>query len=204
MMADIDFSLIKLQLIIFILSLLFCVAIVLGANSYYQSEIQIKRSMEQSFQDVKDKLDKRLEGNAIFMKIKHKLHELNGFSYAWSDKLGWMEVLQREGERHGLPSMTFNISARMPDQQFGQQLIEDRVYKTKVEINAGLVHGAQLLDVVESLKNADLGMFSVEQCALEKNRAKFQVNKANVLAQCLIEWYEIDDPVDAMMPEGMF
>ncbi len=192
MVANIDFSLIKAQIFIFMSVVCFVCIVVLGVNGWYSTAKTELDEMQSALNNASQKLTHRVEGNTIYRQLHSQFKFLHGFSFAKPDKLRWMEKIQAQGEALSLPSMTYNIKARELDQRFGSQLSEHAVFKTQIELQAGLVHGVQLLHVIDGLKKSGLGMFSVEQCALSQNRSKFQVAMPNVMAQCIIEWYEID------------
>ncbi len=193
---SIDFSIIKIAVLFFIISL---IAAVLCANAIDmmvdESEDELF-SITQSLNLNRDKLNKRLDAISLDNKIHHKYSDLYGFSYAKPDKLRWLEQVKLQAEFLNIPSMAYNIKARQLSEQFSSTLTGDFVvYMTEIDLQLGLLHEPQLLQLFDRLKQAELGVFSVENCLMALNgdiTNEFKPAKANITGQCLIQWYEID------------
>lgn len=203
-LKKIEFSIIKTSVLIFIASVIFVLISFYGIDSIILGAKHEFSAISQTVYTTTDKLHKRLESNSIYQKMHKNYTQLYGFSYAKPDKLRWLEQLKKQAEELKLPSMTYNIKARHLDDQYSRQLSSDLAfYTTEIEFQAGLVHETQLLQLIDLLRQSDLGVFSVEHCALSINGQgiQFAAHKANLASLCMIEWYEIDHkPVDQFSP----
>ena len=191
----IDYSLLKIQLIIFLASAVCTGILAFWANGIIGNTNQAFSQIEQKVSSTSEQLHHRLEGIEIYNNIHQQYLALYGADYQKPDKLHWMEQLQKQAEQLQLTSLTYNIKARTEDQALGSALTEDfTVFSTAIEFKAGLVHDAELLQFIDRLKSVGLDQFSVEQCqlALVQQQAVFLSGKANISAQCLLEWYEIE------------
>ncbi|MFK5948758.1 MAG: hypothetical protein QM500_08330 [Methylococcales bacterium] len=204
-MDNIDYALIKTPIIIFIASLLFALLGFMGVNTIHSAAKQEILLIKSAVSTVSEKLEIRLQGIKLYQQLHTKYSDLTGFSFSKPDKLRWMERINSQGEKLQLPSMTYNIKARHINYNYANTLSGDfTVFSTAIDMQMGLVHEEQLLQLFQGLNNAGLGLFSVEHCAMAINGGKthFTPNKTNITAQCLIEWYEIDKrPTDAFDDE---
>lgn len=197
-MDKIDFSLIKTPCLIFLCSIVFAIISNLGILLVNNHEDQHIVSMSQSNDTIHARLEKKLKATELYQQWNQYFPNLSTFSFQKSDKLHWLENIQRQAKILNLPSITYNIKAQNIDDKFSQDIDgESSIFSTEIEIRAGLVHEAQLIDFIDQLKHSDLGTFSVEKCLLIVNgeTKQFYADRANVTAQCLIKWYTLDKKI---------
>lgn len=211
-LVSIDFFLIRKNLVVFLVLLALSAGIIYLTDSWLEDSERDYKKEQDAIQAAREKLHTRQQALRVFEQIKPELSVLSGFSYDKADKLKWLEYIQRLSEQLQLPMMTYQIKARKEDDVLSDALqgTDETVYVTAIEFQAGLVYDEQLLQLLDGLKRADLGLFSVEQCelALQAKTAEFKPRQTNLTANCMLAWYEVDKkaPMDDMyggMPGDM-
>lgn len=192
----IDFSIIKIQVLMFIVFLVILVLSIIGVDHVVEeSKVELSR-INESLNVTRNSLNIRNEAISLDKKMHHQYANLYGFSYSQPDKLKWLEQIQQQAEFLQLPSMTYNIKARQVSEKFSSTLTSQyAVYETEIELQLGLLHESQQLEYFERLKHVGLGIFSVQSCEMAVNSGsneQFKPATANVTAQCLIDWYQVD------------
>lgn len=193
--GQLDFTLLKRPLIIFSLVLVIIVSSVITINLMV-SEINLEiTEISQTLDSVNSQLYQRQADINLYNNNHQKYSKLSGFSYHQADKLRWLEQIQKQAKSLDLPSMTYNIKARQTAEKFNDLITGDyAVFTTEIDLQLGLVHEGQLLQLVDNLRKSDLGVFSIEACSIVSNgnNEQYQTGRANITVNCSIKWYEID------------
>ncbi len=189
-----DFSRLKNHLLLFMLTLVFSVGLM--AFGYYlknQARQDLKQ-IESALAAERARLYERQDAVRLFRKIRTDLYRLTRFSLAPVDKLKWLETLQGLAGKLRLPALDYQIKARQVETTLSQMLSMGDwvVYVTPVTFKAGLVYDEQLLMLLDGLRQADLGVFSVERCQFKRlEKTAFAAGKANLDADCTLSWYSL-------------
>lgn len=194
-LPGIEFVLIRKQLILFGFAVLTMMILTLWAMRTLDQVKNSETRVTQQISKFSEKLQKRLKGNTIYETLQHKYRRLFPESNLKPDKLRWMEQLQEKAESLKLPSLTYNIKAKRQGLSGGAVMDGDfSVFVTEIELQAGLAHDGELLQLIQLLKEASLGQFSVEECSMSANRGDEQPKpgQVNIIAQCTLEWYQIE------------
>ncbi len=101
------------------------------------------------------------------------------------DRLAWMETVVPMGHAVGLVKMRYTLS---PSRQMWREG-DFGVRSVAVDLEMGLVHGKQLLDLSNALER--LGPFSWESCKIERQPGPSRPGARNLGAICRLEWLAI-------------
>lgn len=204
-MPVLDWSLLKKPLLI----LAACCVIALGLAMAVETQsaaTDLKRNqIRQAFNLESEKLKNRREGVRIYKNVQAEFRIWYGERAIKSDKLSWMEQLQLQAENLILPAMAYSIKARQPNKINATLTGGVSVYSTPIELQAGLVHEGQLLSLFKELKEAGLGLFSIDYCklALIEGHTVFKPAVVNINSTCILNWHEVLRSSDVTDSEAM-
>lgn len=108
-------------------------------------------------------------------------------------RLAWVQAARQAQQDLGLPYLRYTTG---PQRLFHAPWLDsgnrEPVQVSTMEIQAGLVHEQQLLQLLDQLQRAT-GLMQVRGCALERLAADAapQPGKANVAATCQLGWFAI-------------
>lgn len=190
-----DWSLLRLPIIIFSMTLLVAVAIVAGSH-YYLKAVEQEFSRNQAhFRSISSQYLQVDEEEELIRQYYPAFIDLYKQGLVGKEKrLDWLEALQAVSDVLKIPSLRYEIASqeRVPD-----ALPIDaggfHIYQSTMNINLDMLHEADLIRFLKRIDRAAKGLFSVSSCNLNrKNRQiAIEAGQVNVSADCNLDWYSI-------------
>lgn len=113
-------------------------------------------------------------------------------------RLSWIEGLRLTNQVLKLPTLTYNL---LPQESFQRPGLTVRgkiaVKSSPMELTMGLLHEADLFEVLAGLRQSINKLFTVDSCQLVRMRkitTALATQKANLQTNCVIRWITINDP----------
>lgn len=190
-----DWSILRLPLIIFTTVCLVAVSIV-SVSHYYRQEME--REFDRYQADFRSISSQYLHVDEEEMLIREYYPEFIGLYkeglIGKERRLDWIESLQAISEILEIPSLRYEISSQAP---LTAHLPIDsgrfNIYQSVMKINLDMLHEVDLVRFLDRINKAAQGFYSVSSCNLtRKNRdIDLQSEQANVAAECNLNWYSI-------------
>lgn len=192
---SLDWSVIKLPIILFILVTLFSVGTVSPSYFFKENTLQEYRKQKQRFIVISQQyltIDKDKEMIKQYYPEFIKLYDKGVVGH--EQRLNWLETLRMSSERIGLPDLTYDISRQdeyVPE--FNIDLGNFALYESTMNLNIGLLHEGDLLSLIADLNKHAKGMFAVKKCDfLRPNETLIEMpDAANIKANCELQWFNI-------------
>ena len=115
--------------------------------------------------------------------------------YQSEDRLYWIDMLQAVRNKHKVPSINFSFSKQKP-YDYKDGVINHRGLKiavTDVKVSMKLMHEAELISVLNDIKNIKSSIHLLNSCELKRlNNSKgisIDQSVANIDAVCHIKWF---------------
>ncbi len=115
-------------------------------------------------------------------------------------RLNWTETLQNAAGRLKLPGLSYSIEPRREaSPSFPLTKGSFNLYASDLRLKAGLLHEADLPDLLYEIETHGSGLFSVSGCRLSvaANLTTQDPRRALVDAECLLRWYTIGQDRDS-------
>ena len=109
-------------------------------------------------------------------------------------RLSWLETLRQAGDAIKLPELNYKLEAQRPaTPDFTVALSRYSLYVSPMNLKLGLLHEGDLLALFQALDRDALGQYSVRSCNLQRrNAASGGLHTANVVADCVLDWWTIN------------
>jgi hypothetical protein len=122
------------------------------------------------------------------------------------ERLAWAQGLRDAATGLGLPYLRYTVAPRQAFQpDWLMTGAEAPVTATLMELQAGLVHEGDLLALLDWLRTAVPGHFTVTGCSLERvgGEGPPEPDRANIAGACQLRWHSIAaGPVDSLAMAG--
>jgi hypothetical protein len=110
-------------------------------------------------------------------------------------RLSWIESLRSAGAVIKIPELNYKLDAQReiaPD--FYLALGSYGVYVSAMNLSLGLLHEGDLLRLFAALERDAQGQYTVKDCDLRLTSGEFTIDstRANIHAECTLEWLTID------------
>ena len=196
--SDIDWSILKLSIIVFCI----CILLVSGlvASAYYfnvtmEKEYNRNKSMFQSisrrYLDIDQEEQLLLDYYPRFVKL------YNDGVLGRERRLNWIEALRQSGESVKIPSMTYSIESQAEFKP-AYDVKHDgfRLYTSRMELMLGLFHEGDIFRLLNELNQKAKGLFTVNVCSFNKTGQSilFEKGKVNINSTCTLQWITINLP----------
>ncbi len=192
---DIDWSILRGALIIFLISLLIGTSLVAG-SWYFKEEMLAKYNRNKwQFQAVSRQYLAVDEEERL---IREYYPEFSTFFergiIGREQRLNWIESLRASGDRIKLPSVKYTISSQ--DTYSPGFLVSSgnfKLYASSMKLSLSLLHEGDLLRLLDDLDRYALGTYSVSKCRFKRLTQVIQRNatKGNISADCDLLWFNI-------------
>ncbi|TBV83331.1 MAG: hypothetical protein EYX74_00725 [Desulfobulbaceae bacterium] len=109
-------------------------------------------------------------------------------------RLEWMEQLQKQTQKLNLPKITFSLEAYAPFSLPEVAKITAPLTVSRMRLEMRLFHEGDLFALLAGLRQADIGLFWVQSCALKRDPLPEDgiIIKAPVTADCELWWLVVD------------
>jgi Ni,Fe-hydrogenase maturation factor len=192
---DLDWSVIKLHSIIFVLVLLLSAGLIFGSWTFKEDMLHEYKRNKARFTSISQKYlavdeDERIirqyypEFIALYKKgIVGREHRLN-----------WIEILRASSERIKLPGLTYGVSPQEKyDPGFNINLGKFALYSSTMKLNISMLHEGDLSNLIKDLNEHAEGMFTITECTFKRSgKTLIQRRDAtNIRADCELQWLNI-------------
>lgn len=105
-------------------------------------------------------------------------------------RINWVDALRSVNRSLKLYGIDYQIDAQKPFQGGADVPGEFRVYQSDMLLHFGLLHENDLLNFFDQLRQTQVGLFQIRQCALQRIPAS-NINfgmQPNLEAECTLRW----------------
>ena len=194
--SKLDLSVLRGALGVFAICVLVA-GILLGASYYFREEMAAEFNTNQlRFRDVSRKYLSVDEEERIIEQYLPEFQQLYDDGVLGREKrLSWLEVLKAAGAKVQLPQLGYEISSQStfePDYPVDVGAFD--IYASNMDLNMGLLHEGDLLNVLELLDQNANGLYSVSHCDVARTvRAATADNlRERIKAVCQLRWFTVD------------
>lgn len=191
---------IRLPLFLFFAILIISVIIIVMSDSYQQHAYQDRESENRAMRVWKNKIDEAKTTNSIIDEYEKSYVDLvKNNIVGEEDRLDWIENLQSIANSRGMPSVKYNLSS--------QKLVEDKtgqhgaqgltVYRSDMTLEMKMAHEGDLFAILNTLEARAKGLFTADQCNIEKLSNTSAGSSENMSARCELGWYTFRSNQDA-------
>lgn len=193
--SNIEFSVIRSALFIFIISILIA-ALMVGFSYFFRSEMHTELTKNKiQFQSISQRY------LAVDQEEKNIREFYPGYSRLYDQgvigrehRLNWIEVLRNSGNQILLPSLDYQISSQEEyDNTFPLNHGAYKIYVSSMDLNLKLLHEGDLLVLMNELNEKATGLFSIRSCELMRKNdiIKRSTTNSNIDAKCKLDWFNI-------------
>ncbi|MEO5329048.1 MAG: hypothetical protein H7829_12490 [Magnetococcus sp. THC-1_WYH] len=112
------------------------------------------------------------------------------------DRVLWVESLSRQARTLQFVSLTYSMAppAIFSSPRFGK-LVGADLFGSAMSVDMGLLHEEQLINLITGLQDDAKGVFSVDECTLERKGKGGRLDRggemANFTGHCRLMWFTI-------------
>lgn len=176
---------------IFIIVLVFSIAVVSISFVYLEEMSEQRQAATRAMQKWKTKINSSVENNQIIDEFENNfLNLVNQGVVGSEDRLSWFETIQNTAKKRGMPSVKYSISSQkvLNAANLKAQYRGIDVFKSIMTLNIKMAHEGDLFALLNDLKKAD-GLFTVDNCDIQKVSKKNVDSKNSMKAYCELGWY---------------
>lgn len=192
---DIDWSILRGAIIIFMISFLFSGALISG-SWYFKGEMLKKyNASKKRFQAISsqyltvDEQERKIsQYHPVFLKL------FDAGVIGGEQRLNWIETLRDVGERIKLPALRYEIDSQdVYTPGYSINTGSFKVYRSGMQLRLDLLHEGDMFKVLHDLDKRAQGIYSVKGCKMLRRRGGSieNIEKANILTECTLDWFTI-------------
>jgi type II secretory pathway pseudopilin PulG len=149
-----------------------------------------------ALQDARQRFQRSDEEKASILRYLPEYRTLQQQGFVGSEnRLEWIEALRAADRKAGLDGVQFRIE---PQEVFqhpaASGVIASRVRRSTMRLTLGLTHEVDLLEFLDALSAQNPGVFSVRECVLSGQPGDPAPRRANLQAECEIDWLSVSAP----------
>lgn len=200
-MDDLEWPLLRKQIIILTVILLEVVGSVVGAL-YYQEEMSTQvEAMQGRLRSLVNKRRAQEEQTRLLGRYKPSFdqYRASGVFDPEEPRLRWVDHLLAVEKPLALPApVRFKLDVRKPFSPPSSVPKDgERLFASAMEVNLGLLHEGDLLYFFKQLANREYGVYDVRTCKIERAHNSVGASETlkmgvHVHALCQIHWYWYD------------
>ena len=191
-MADINFSLLRDRLLIFVASLLVCG--VLLALSYYliAESRELNRQVGSTARSYKNSTTALFANKALVEKFYGGFKEISDEGFLDKEKrLVWIETLEGTAKRLQLSSLGYQID---PQKKVGSERFaipaNVELFQSTLSFETSLLHEGDLVALIDDLAQVSSGLLVLEHCQISRKNENLLLSKEhNFTSICNLSWY---------------
>ena len=110
-------------------------------------------------------------------------------------RLSWLETLKVAGEEVKPPKLGYEIRAQtVYEPEFAINTGSFDIHATNMDLTIGLLHEADLFDVLNILEERAAGLFSISECELSRAAItrRGELLPERIEADCQLRWFTVD------------
>lgn len=111
-------------------------------------------------------------------------------------RLNWLDTINKISKELKIPLLKYKLNK--PEQLTSPNILKTypgiNIYFSNMTLKMQLLHEGDLYHILNALNNADVGLFNVRQCTLNRINKLFSINtihKNNIAATCQLNWYTL-------------
>ncbi len=193
--VKLDWSVLRGSIVVLMICAIISASL-LGSTFYFTETIDAEHRREQKAlraarTDYLD-LDEEKELIEIYYPRFQALEALGIFGD--EQRLNWTETLQNAAARLKLPSLSYAIQPRhAATPSFPIKKGRFHLFASDLRLKAGLLHEADLPDLLYEIETYGSGLFTVTGCRMQLvgNFRQQNPTRPIVKAECLLRWYTI-------------
>ncbi len=177
--------------------------IAIGAALLYYTDLTLnsaQRTVAQQqvrLRDARIQLNKSGEEKATIVRYLDQYQTLQQLGFAGDEqRINWLDGLRLANRETRLFGVDYQIGAQQP-YPFAAELNPGQltIFNSLMKINLKLLHEEDLMRFLRALAQQNAGMFSVNQCVMERTDAGDNLrNQPNVRAECELAWITLRPP----------
>lgn len=177
--------------------------IAIGATLLYYTDHALQsaqRTVAQQqvrLRDARIQLNKSGEEKATIVQYLDQYQTLQQFGFVGDEqRINWLDGLRLANQQTRLFDVDYQIGAQQP-YPYAAELDPGQLtlFQSVMKINLKLLHEDDLMRFLRTLAQQGAGMFSVNQCVMERTEAGDNLrNQPNVRAECELAWITLRPP----------
>ena len=184
--------LIKQPLILFVIAIIFSIAMVVISDSYMNDTYDGRESEKRAMRIWKNKIDGSRQSNKIIDEYENRyLGLVKNNVVGEENRLNWIETIQATANARGMSSVKYNLNSQSQvvdtTGQHKSQGLE--IYRSDMTLDITMQHEGDLFFMLNALENKAKGLFVVDKCNIDKSRQSAGNNTKNMRAHCELAWY---------------
>ena len=113
--------------------------------------------------------------------------------FGGENRLEWSESLKEVARETGIVNLQFTIAPRKPFHGTIPASDDVTIFYSDMTLVASLLHSGDLVRLVDSLRRRGIGIFTAQECTLQRDTAAVQtIDQASLTAKCLFRWFTLE------------
>ena len=191
---NIDWSVLRSALIIFLITGAVGGAIVISGYYYHQSMNDEYRRAQSQFKRVSERYLKVDEQEGLIRKYYPEFNNLYKQGVIGDERrLDWLESIQQVTDSLKIPGLRFEVGSRqMGQNEWPINTGTFQLYSSNMKVDLNMLHELDLLRLLDRMQRLRTGFFSVSDCKMSRDDdIDISASEANVTASCNIKWYSL-------------
>jgi len=192
---DIDWPVIKIPIITFIVVLLVSLGIILGSWIFKEDMLSKYKRNKNRFTSISQKYLAVDEDERIIRKYYPEFIALYKKGIIGREhRLNWIETLRASNERIKLPGLRYSISPQEKySPGFNVNLGKFALFSSSMSLTIDMLHEGDLVRLIRDMSEHAEGMFTITECRFMRtgNTISEKPDATNVSAECDLQWLNI-------------
>jgi hypothetical protein len=178
-----------------LLALLLALVTAGGAGYHTDRVLASSRSQlaqhEAQLQDARMRLHRSGDERDVIIHYLARYEALQRLGFAGDEaRINWLDGLRLANDRVNLFGVDYQITAQAPYAQAGDLNPGDLVlHQSLMTLRLRLLHEEDLLRFFSALRDAGVGMFAIDECAIKRMDSRGDARyQPNLLAECKLSW----------------
>ena len=192
---EIDWPVIKIPTITFIVVLLLSLSIIAGSWVFKEDMLSKYKKNKNRFTSVSQKYLAVDEDERIIRKYYPEFIALYKKGVIGREhRLNWIETLRASSERIKLPGLRYSISPQEKySPGFNVNLGKFALFSSSMSLTIDMLHEGDLVRLIRDMSEHAEGMFTITECRFMRtgNTLSEKPDATNVSAECDLQWLNI-------------
>ncbi len=180
--------------------------IVIGFGLHYYIDFALTKAKRELVQqqvklrEARTQLQKARDDNTAIVRFLNRYQDLQRVGLIGDEqRINWLDALRFANQEGRLFGVSYQIGSQQPYPYAGEldpgQLT---LHQSVMKVTVRLLHEGDLMPFLGTLAEQRVGMFSVDQCTLERiDTGGSARNRFNVRAECDLAWITLRPPAAA-------
>ena len=193
--SDIDWSILRLSLIIFFICMIVSGALISGSFYFKDKMLNEYNRNNAMFRSVSNKYFAVDEEEKLIKKFYPVFVQLYNEGVLGRElRLNWVETLRKAGEEIHISSLSYEIhSQELYTPAFPVMMEKYSLFRSVMNLNIQILHEGDLFRLFEILDQQAKGAYNIENCTITSTSTKIleAPGSANLSARCELIWHSI-------------